>query len=301
MKTIKRPMATRSQSSVAGEARARVAGSCGELVQGAVSGAHFHISCPIDLYSQARARIIEGGDISAPPGRSKVAVVARRVVDSLGYSGAGVSIELESDLLLGKGMASSTADIGAAAAATGAALGIRLSPMAIARLALEIEPTDGTIFPGIVIFDHRKGRRLEFLGNPPPLEILLLDSGGTIDTMVFDTDRAGYEPVEQKRLERGLSLVREGLKRGIGRLVAEGATLSARVNQRILPKPRLQEVVEAADRAGALGVNVAHSGTLLGIICPQSRGLQVYRKIQASLRGRIFHLARLTGGGVFYE
>ena len=44
------------------------------------------------------------------------------------------------------------------------------------------------------------------------------------------------------------------------------ATASARVNQRFLPKPSLPDLIELSRRLGGAGVQVAHSGTVAGLI-----------------------------------
>lgn len=44
------------------------------------------------------------------------------------------------------------------------------------------------------------------------------------------------------------------------------ATASARINERFLPKPRLTEIEAIGDRFGAIGVQVAHSGTVVGLM-----------------------------------
>jgi uncharacterized protein involved in propanediol utilization len=44
------------------------------------------------------------------------------------------------------------------------------------------------------------------------------------------------------------------------------ATMSASICQRHLPKPRFETVLDIAQEYGACGVQVAHSGTLVGIL-----------------------------------
>jgi L-threonine kinase len=48
--------------------------------------------------------------------------------------------------------------------------------------------------------------------------------------------------------------------------IAEAATISALANQFILPKDGLADILTAAKAAGALGLDVAHSGTVIGIL-----------------------------------
>jgi L-threonine kinase len=164
-------------------------------------------------------------------------------------------------------MASSTADVAGAIYAATWALGRQITPQEAARLALSIEPTDGSLFPHIVLFDHRGGRLWEGLGPCPPLEVVILDFGGEVDTVTFNqVDRSALLRETEPQVAEALAWVREGLARGEPALVGKGATLSALANQRVLYKPQLEAVLEAAEELGALGVNVAHSGTVLGVL-----------------------------------
>ncbi|MGB9793002.1 MAG: GHMP kinase, partial [Thermacetogeniaceae bacterium] len=235
--------------------------SCGELVQGTSSGVNFLVSCPVNWYSLVSVRLGRGiCDKVSPSSCSKAARAARLLLDRLGYQEFGAEISVSSAIPVGKGMASSTADIAAACYAVAAALGIRLDPRLVAQVALSIEPTDGTFVRGIALFDHVKGRIFEELGSPPPMGILAVDFGGEVDTLEFNgrPDLPELNRRNEPVIARALSLVRLGIAKGDPRLVGEGATISALANQSILPKPRLEELVGLARRIGAYGVNVAH-------------------------------------------
>ncbi|MCG2675823.1 GHMP kinase, partial [bacterium] len=157
---------------------AKAPGSCGELVQGTLNGESFHVSCPINLYSQVKVVLNGKGKIIGPLDKWKTREAIKRTLEFLGKEGLGANFEIDSKIPLGKGMASSTADIGAASLAIACALGEEISPQEIAKIALSIEPTDGTLFDGIVIFDHRNGALFKFLGKAPDMEILVIDPGG---------------------------------------------------------------------------------------------------------------------------
>lgn len=49
-------------------------------------------------------------------------------------------------------------------------------------------------------------------------------------------------------------------------LVAQAATRSAQFNQQIHPKPQFEDLLSCTQEVGALGVNCAHSGTVLGVL-----------------------------------
>lgn len=261
------------------KASVRVPGTCGELVQGAIDGIHFHVTCPVDIYSEAKVEVASltcyddlSGSFCFPMGRSKSAEAVKKTIRFLGYSDLKLGLELRSPLPLAKGMASSTADVAASIEATSIALGKELDKKDVARIALSVEPTDGCFFPGIVLFDHREGKLFESLGNPPPLDILVLDFGGEVDTLAFNRiDRSMLLRSLEPQFKEALIMVCEGLKKGDASLIGEAATLSARAHQVVLPKPQLEKVIGLAKKVGAVGVNVAHSGTVIGVLLEREK------------------------------
>jgi len=60
--------------------------------------------------------------------------------------------------------------------------------------------------------------------------------------------------------------VEQGVKNADCCLIGAGATLSALANQQILHKPSLERIIEISGTFGAVGVNVAHSGTVIGVL-----------------------------------
>jgi L-threonine kinase len=324
---------------------ALVPGTCGELLQGTLSGVNFLVTCPVNWFSRVTVAIDLGaaGTSGAPrpptgarrgrcawerrPGRGglvvhhapapggpridfpaeriKTARAVRRTLDREGYPGLGAIIEVASSLPIGNGMGSSTADLTAACYAVAAALNRRLTPEAVAEIALSIEPSDGSFSPGITLIDHVEGRLFARIGEPFPLGLLALDFGGAVDTMEFHrrTDLAGLNAANEPAIRRALQLVRDGFQRQDPRCLGEGATLSALANQSILPKPHLEAIIDHVLARGAYGVNIAHSGTVVGILLPPGR--ESDEQLIGSLRTRWPEIRdhyplRLTGGGPRY-
>ncbi len=58
----------------------------------------------------------------------------------------------------------------------------------------------------------------------------------------------------------------EGLKKNDLYLIGQGTTLNSLQWQQVLPKPQLHEIKEIALLSGAYGIQVAHSGTVVGIM-----------------------------------
>jgi len=290
-------------SRLLGSATVRAPGVCGELAQGVIEGIHFLVTCPVDFYSRVKVDIYsDGPGVEAPQDCDKAAAAVRRTLFQLKNAKVRAKLTINNPIPRGKGMASSSADLAAAIAATGLALGEEISPYQIAQIALSIEPTDGIMIPGVALFDHRAGIIRESLGPPPPMEIVALDLGGTVDTVQFNmVDRfQRWQSVDEQTGE-ALRLLRRGIEEQDPELVGRGASISAEASQTVLAKPRLAEVKEFAESVGAVGVNVGHSGTIMGVLLDarERRGKSTYHKALSAFPDAesVYHF-RLLGGGV---
>jgi L-threonine kinase len=244
----------------------RVPGSCGELLQGTWRGKPLLVTCPIDRYSEV---VIELGEPS--PLLPKAQKMAELASDFYGVSLEGLRISLTSQLPQGKGMSSSSADI--AAVGAGIASWGRKWPERIELLELchQIEPTDGTFFEGILYLDHLQGDYLCTLPGPPNLQIQIFDCGGEVDTLSFnqrsDLDELNLQKAEE--VEKAFAMLREALAEKDSQKLAQASTRSALAHQLILPKPNLEEINQWVIEQGALGIVIAHSGTVIGILWPE--------------------------------
>ena len=290
-------------SAFIGSATVRAPGACGELAQGVIEGIHFLVTCPVDFYSRVKVDIYaDGPGVEAPQDCDKTAAAVRRTLFQLKNAKVRAKLTINNPIPRGKGMASSSADLAAAIAATGLALGEEISPYQIAQIALSIEPTDGIMIPGVALFDHRAGIIRESLGPPPPMEIVALDLGGTVDTVQFNmVDRFQRWQSVDKQTGEALRLLRRGIEEQDPALVGRGASISAEASQTVLAKPRLAEVKEFAESVGAVGVNVGHSGTIMGVLLDarERRGKSTYHKALSAFPDAesVYHF-RLLGGGV---
>ena len=231
-----------------------------------------------------------------------VAIALEKLAPHLGIADLTAEVAIANPIPAGKGMGSSSADIAAAVGAVGLAAGQPFTPESIAKIALSVEPTDGVMFPGIALIDHRCGSIAKSLGAPPPMEVIVIDTGGTVDTLEFNrVDRTALWKKVASRTDEALELVREGVRRADPELVGRGATISARAGC----LPEVAEWVERAaafaDEQGCAGINVAHSGTVAGILLDarQRRSKPVYRRAQEAFADAesVQHF-RVIGGGV---
>ena len=74
-------------------------------------------------------------------------------------------------------------------------------------------------------------------------------------------------------MAEAVSLIEEGICLGDPLRIGRGATLSAIANQQLLLNPHLEAALELSSRTGAAGVNVAHSGTVIGMLFPDDAAL----------------------------
>ncbi len=246
-------------------------GSCGELVQGKIKGVNFLVTCPVNLYSQVS--ITKDASLPTITLAPKMQLALSKTLHYLGVEEPTFSIQSSTQMPLGKGMASSSADISAICQCVALSLGKNLTPNEIADIALSIEPTDGVFYSGISMFDHRFGQIRQTLGEPPPISIAIFDVGGEVDTLLFNQRQDLDSLNEEKELQvsQALALVIEGLQKKDIHLIGRGATLSALANQRILYKAPLEELIDSALSLGAVGVNIAHSGTVAGVLFSPSQ------------------------------
>ena len=292
-----------STSPPTGRASARAPGVCGELVQGMLDGHHFLVTCPIDFYSRVTVEIHDNGaGVSGPEDCPKSRAAVAATLQRLGQPNLGAGLKIGNPIPRSKGMGSSSADVAAAITATGLALGQELTPQIVAELALSVEPSDGVMFPGIVLFDHRDGQIFEDLGPPPPMEIVALDFGGSVDTLEFNrVDRRSQWQSLSSETEKALELVRRGIQNRDPALVGQGATISAEAGQQVLEKPQLSRVKTFVQTVGAVGVCVAHSGTVIGVLLDarQRRGKSTFRQARETFpEAEAVHHFRMMSGGV---
>ncbi|ADL08176.1 GHMP kinase [Thermosediminibacter oceani] len=260
---------------------ARCPASCGEIVQGAIGGRNFLITCPISLYSTVRVELIRGSGEKKHTANStdgagdwqKAREAIRKLLDYFGFHELDFDIRIVSQIPVGKGLSSSTADITAACLAAARALAKSISPDLIADIALSIEPSDGVMYRGSVIFDHLHGTWRESLGELPDMNVYIIDPEEVVDTESFNS-RRDLEELNRKKenmVEEALYMTREAFrKKDIG-LLGRAMIKSAIAHQEILYKPHLEHIINLSLKCGAVGVNVAHSGSAVGVFFEKGR------------------------------
>ncbi|MFI7444977.1 GHMP family kinase ATP-binding protein [Nonomuraea indica] len=243
-------------------------GTFGELIQGALppDGRDFLVTVPVARWSHARFVPEPGWPIRVRPGgKSKSRLLVERMLRGHGWDGGGV-LTITSTLPVGKGMASSSADLVASARAVANAFGLTLRPSEIEDALRGIEPSDGVMYDAAVAFCHREVTLLHELGALPALTIVGMDEGGTVDTVAFNQMPKAYTAAQTQEYAAMLAAAGRAVRDGDARTLGRLATRSAEMNQRLQPKRLLRPAMELSARMDALGVLAAHSGTRLGIL-----------------------------------
>ncbi|MFZ3101417.1 MAG: GHMP kinase [Desulfitobacteriaceae bacterium] len=258
---------------------ARCPGTCGEWIQGAKEGIPFLVDCPIDRFSEVAVKLspqLQNNLIwTIPAMKTKVARALKLLSQEKALHNLRGEVLISSGLPLSKGMASSTADIVAAVAATLLSLGETPTPEILAYWALRIEPSDSVMFPGITEMSHVYGSYHQVLGPTVPAQFLALDWGGEVDTIHFNArqDLSSHYRRYEKTIQKALSSIRQGVESADLELLAYGATISARCNQDINPKIMFENFHSWVRKQGGLGVLAAHSGSLLAGVFPPEQTL----------------------------
>ena len=133
---------------------------------------------------------------------------------------------------------------------------------------------------------------------------LFFDAGGEVDTIHFNqrSDLAELNRLKEPQVLAALGLVERGILNADCSLIGSGATLSALANQSVLRKPSLERIIEISKSFGAVGVNAAHSGTVLGVLFDPALAVGVQACINEIRREipeiEFFRTAKIVSGGL---
>jgi uncharacterized protein involved in propanediol utilization len=248
------------------------------------SGNHWGIVGTPELVKVRRAAILVLREFAAHPAPVK-----------------GGQIEISRDFPLGIGMGSSTSDVTATIRAVADYHGVVLSREEVGRLAVLAEVASDSIMidDRVVLFAHRDGQVVETFGHRlPPMVVVGCDTGPGSGVDTLSLQQADYGGPELGAFQ----VLRGAMRRAVATedtgLLGRVATASARINQRFLPKPALEPLLELSLRLGGCGVQVAHSGTVAGLIFdPRLPGIQAtVQRCAAGLSELGLPLTSVIGG-----
>ena len=249
----------------------------GELLQGVFEETDGRlkrvlVSIPCGIFKSEARFIPNDSDVVEvePKWKVKSCRAVALTLTSLGRHNCGGRLQIRSNIPVGWGLGSSTSDVTAAIRATANALGERLSPHKIAALAVRAETAcDSTMFgEQMVLFAQREGIVVEdFRSSLPKLEVLGFNTssnGNGVDTIGFPPARYSWWEIEAFRPMVGL--LRRAVHLRSPQLLGQVSSASATINQHYLPKPHFQDLKEISEEVGAVGLQVAHTGTIAGLL-----------------------------------
>lgn len=177
-------------------------------------------------------------------------------------------------------MGSSTGDVVATIRAVADSAGVTPSARAVARIAVAAERAcDPTMFDDRpMLFAHRGGHVLEELGPAlPPLRVLGCVTGGgrPVDTLAA---ARRYSAADVDEFEHLRGILRRAVQLADPELLGAVATASARRHR---PGPELDVLIGVGEEAGAVGVQVAHSGNVAGLLFDPRRAVRLDRAAAA--------------------
>lgn len=247
------------------------AGSCGELIQGVTSDdVAFQVSLPIDIGATVEVAVDDAESseiIGLPTSMTKTRSAISTTIRLLGASPKAVRVRHHTRLPTGRGLGSLTADIVAAARATADALGQRLSPNDLARLAGTIELSDGAMYDRTVLL-RRRGTALRAWSWTPTFTALVLIPPATMSTEPADLSALRDASSDYDEL---LALLEPGVARRDSEPFLVAAAASARLHREIIGNRWASTLGDLAGTLGARGWNIAHTGTAAGLLFDATR------------------------------
>jgi uncharacterized protein involved in propanediol utilization len=241
--------------------------------------------------AQATFRPTPGQGITVEPAwKTKAGEAARLALHCCGQSAWGGHVTITNSTPPRWGFGSSTSDVTATIRAVSAACQMPLPATVVARLAVEAEAASDAIMfeERAVLFAHRAGVVLEDLGGAlPPLEVVGLNTDPTeLGVETLHLPPMQYSSQERDLLHSLVAQLRQAVAQRDPHLVGQVAWMSARLNQRHLPKPGFPELEQLVTEVEALGLQVSHSGTIVGLLFDprDSRKERKIRHVRSRLR-----------------
>jgi len=243
----------------------KVPGSCGELIQGFYGDGEALVSYAIDCYSTVSIEPSDQYALSMNHHNEKAMIALRRACEYFGIDHNHLKVRIESDIPVGKGMASSTADIVGVLAAVSILAKRPIDPRWIGKMAASIEPTDSIMFPDWMLFDHLHGEVIEKFESFDDLKVIVLEMNDVVNTKSL-RESGAFMKSSKPNPSNALSIFREATAKRDLELLGQAINLSSSENQVVLKKPFLSELTALASEFGMIGINTSHSGTVLGVI-----------------------------------
>lgn len=205
-----------------------------------------------------------------PRDKTKAVIAAKNTLEYFNLDKIyGGYLIINSNIPLRLGLGSSTSDVVATINAVANAFDIPINEEEVAKLAVKSETaSDSIMFDRSVLFAQREAFIIEdFSKKIPPLEIVGFNTDNTgegVDTLSFPPVKYTEEDIDAFKILR--VAIRRAIRMQDPSLIGKVASASSHINQKYLPKYKFNDIEKIASKTGALGIQVSHSGTIMGIM-----------------------------------
>lgn len=244
-------------------------GTLGELFQGPLRhGGEQRIalvSFPVDRHSWVHFTRGAGPPGALPAGE-KTARAAGLFLERYGLTLPPGRWSAHSDLRVGVGMASSTADIVATLRCLFRVFSLPYDLRAVIEVLSAIERADSVFLDEFALYLSDRHRVVRRLGTAIGFHTAFITEPGTVDTAVVTPLLLRHYRRRSAEYERCLTDLLKGFSAADPAAVARSATADAALSQEVLPKATFETVLAHREEFGADGVFVAHTGCLVGYL-----------------------------------
>lgn len=242
--------------------------SCGELVQGIVGNKRFVCSYAIDCFTYITVRINEHLDepLTLPKKSAKAVELVKEM--SGGVSNDlwdQLDIQIDNRIPYEKGMGSSTADLAALSIALFELFEIPWTPQIIIQLLTRIEATDSIVYPELSMMNPDTGEKMAYFKQDQYYAVACLIPEENIYTQGIISkyaERKDNQLAYEDLFKQSLVAFEHS---SIDELI-NVAEISAMLNESIVTKPYLKALLKLSRHEGIKGLNISHTGTVIGII-----------------------------------
>ncbi|MBG9980114.1 hypothetical protein HZY91_03290 [Facklamia sp. DSM 111018] len=243
--------------------------SCGEIVEGAIGTKAFLSAYPINCYSHITISKSSNGTRTPLPSKCQNLLKILSKEWGIPYQEIeNLMIEIDSQIPVGKGMGSSTADLSGLAKSIACWFGLEVSDETIFQLCIQVEPTDNIIFNHLTLVDFLSGEIYGKYQAYPQFDLLCLESTEIISTVSYYQSSIYQQWMKDNYLKyQHLYDDYSQILSGPLRLsdLGELAIQSAKLNQHLRAKPLFKEILSIRKTKGIKGINIAHSGSVIAI------------------------------------
>lgn len=172
----------------------------------------------------------------------------------------------DSELPLGKGMASSTADLVATLRCLDRIFGRVTPAAAVADLLRGIERSDSVFLDRYALYLSGRQQVVRGFDARPRLHACYIDEGGTVETEKLAEPLLRHYRRHLPAYRRELQSAVTAFECGDAAAICASATRSAQLAQPVTPKVHFDALLRRREELGADGIVVAHTGSLLGYL-----------------------------------